>query len=389
MLQQIIQQYFNKRKLAYFDFWLVAAVCILSIFGIICIGSATHINLGEDPSTFYSQILWFIMGIFIMVFVAFFVNYQALSKYCIPIYIIGIALLVAVLLFGHEVNNATRWLRFGPVSIQPSEFEKLIMIFCLAKYIDKKRDSINNIFILLAVVAMTAVPVLLIQKQPSLSVTLVIIAIMAIELFCGGLSYKIIFSIGSAVLAVVTVVVWDVLRSPHLFVDKILYSHQINRILTFFHPEADPDSYYQTLKSINAIGSGQLSGKGLYNGTLNQLSYLPEPHNDFIFSVIGEEFGFIGCVLVLALLLFIVFRCVLIASNTEDNFSRLIVIGIAGMFAFQTFVNTGVATGILPNTGMSLPFVGYGGSAMWTNMAAIGLVLNIAMKKSKSLFEGV
>ncbi len=389
MLEQFFNHYFNKRKLAYFDFWLVAAVFALSIFGIICIGSATHINLGEDPSTFYSQILWFVMGIFIMVFVAFVVNYEAVSRFCIPIYIINIGLLLAVLLFGHEVNNATRWLRFGPISIQPSEFAKLILIFCLAKYIDKKKESVNNIIVLISACAIVALPVYLISKQPSLSVMLVIVAILLIELFAAGLSYKIIVSVGIPVIAAIGIVIWDVLREPHLFVDKILYSHQINRILTFFRPEADHDSYYQTLKSINAIGSGQISGKGLYNGTLNQLSYLPEPHNDFIFSVIGEEFGFIGCTFVLALLLFVVFRCVIIAANTEDTFSRLIVIGIAGMFAFQTFVNTGVAAGILPNTGMSLPFVGYGGSAMWTNMAAIGLVLNIGMKQSKSLFEGV
>ena len=147
-------------------------------------------------------------------------------------------------------------------------------------------------------------------------------------------------------------------------------------------------SYYQTEKAINAIGAGQLHGKGLYQGTLNQLSYLPEPHNDFIFSVIGEEFGFIGCVIVLLLLLFIIFRCILIAVSIRDLFSQLIVVGVAGMIAFQTFVNVGVATGIMPNTGMSLPFVSYGGSSMWTNMAAIGLVLNIGMKRSKSLFEG-
>ena len=389
MLQQILSQYITKRKLAYFDYWLFGAVCVLCIFGIICIGSATHINLGEDTSTFFSQIIWFAMGICIMIFVGFFVNYETVSKFCIPIYIINIALLLAVLLFGHEVNNATRWLRIGPISIQPSEFAKLIMVFCLAKYIDKKSRLINNIPVLLIICAMTFLPVYLIQKQPSLSVSLVLVAIMLIMLFTAGLSYKIIFSVLIGAVAGIGVLIWDILNKPHLFVDKILYNHHIVRIQTFFYPDTNSDTYYQTLKSINAIGSGQVTGKGLYNGTLNQLSYLPEPHNDFIFSVIGEEFGFIGCILVLALLLFIVFRCVLIAMDTDDDFSRLIVIGIAGMFAFQAFVNTGVATGILPNTGMSLPFVSYGGSSMWTNMAAIGLIMNISMKRSKSLFEGV
>ena len=130
-------------------------------------------------------------------------------------------------------------------------------------------------------------------------------------------------------------------------------------------------------------------GKGLYQGTLNQLSYLPEPYNDFIFSVIGEEFGFVGCIAVLVLQFFVVFRCTLTAITCRDSFLQLVAAGIAGMIAFQTFVNTGVATGILPNTGMSLPFVSYGGSSMWTNMASIGVILNIGLKRSKSLFEEV
>ena len=188
---------------------------------------------------------------------------------------------------------------------------------------------------------------------------------------------------------IVLFIMWDVLRENPIIVDKILRPHQITRILTFLRPEEGSDSYYQTLKSISAIGSGRLMGKGLYEGTLNQLSYLPEPYNDFIFSVIGEEFGFIGCVGVLLVQLFIIFRCALIAMSCRDSFFQLTAAGVAGMIAFQTFVNTGVATGILPNTGMSLPFVSYGGSSMWTNMASIGLVLNISLRRSKSLFEEV
>ena len=187
---------------------------------------------------------------------------------------------------------------------------------------------------------------------------------------------------------IVGLILLDVSLENPLFTDKLLKPHQFNRILSFVDPSRDANLYYQTEKSISAIGSGQLTGKGLFQGTLNQLSYLPEPHDDFIFSVIGEEFGFLGCVFVLALLLFIVFRCIVIAISARDSFSQLLAAGIAGMFAFQTFVNAGVATGILPNTGMSLPFVSYGGSSMWTNMVAIGLILNIRKKETKSLFEG-
>ena len=298
-------------------------------------------------------------------------------------------MLLAVLLLGENINGATRWISIGPVSLQPSEFAKLIMIFFLAKFLSIKQEKINHMPTLLLVCITVLIPVILIQKQPSLSASLVLLAILCIELFIAGLSFKIIQAVLAVVIPFIAFILWDVARETPLLMDKILKPHQFTRILAFVDPSRDMDSYYQTEKAINAIGSGQLNGKGLYQGTLNQLSYLPEPHNDFIFSVIGEEFGFIGCSIVLLLLIFIIFRCILIAVSTRDLFSQLIVTGVAGMIAFQTFVNVGVATGIMPNTGMSLPFVSYGGSSMWTNMTAIGLVLNIGMKRSKSLFEGV
>lgn len=378
----------NRRRLANFDYWLFIAVCALSIFGIICIGSATHINLGESPSTFYMQIIWFIIGIILLIATTY-VDYVYISQYHYILYGINIFLLIIVLIFGSEVNNATRWIRIGPVGIQPSEFAKIIMMFCLSKFIDKEKEKINNIPILILIFIYTLIPVILIQKQPSLSASLVILAILFILLFVGGLSFKIILAAVSFITVFGGLFMWDIQNKNPIIASKILNSYQIDRIISFLDPSHDPDSYYQTLKSINAIGSGQLKGKGLFEGTLNQLSYLPESHNDFIFSVIGEEFGYIGCIFVIALLLFIVFRCILIAIATRDLFSQLLVCGVAGMIAFQTFVNIGVTTGILPNTGMSLPFVSYGGSSMWTNMTAIGLVLNIGLKRSKSLFEGV
>lgn len=376
-----------KKQLVNLDYWLIAAICILSIFGIICIGSATHINLGADPDNFYKQMIWFAIGLILMM-VAALVDYEFLSRFYVLFYILNILLLIAVLFLGKNTNGATRWIAIGPVNLQPSEFAKLIMIFFLAKFLTKKQEQINQIPTLIFICITVAIPVVLIQEQPSLSASLVLLAILCITLFIAGLDFKIIKVVLCIVLPIIAFVFFDVSRENPLLMDKILKPHQFTRILTFVDPSRDMDSYYQTEKAINAIGSGQLHGKGLYQGTLNQLSYLPEPHNDFIFSVIGEEFGFIGCVIVLLLLLFIIFRCILIAVSIRDSFSQLIVAGVAGMIAFQTFINVGVATGIMPNTGMSLPFVSYGGSSMWTNMTAIGLVLNIGMKRSKSLFEG-
>lgn len=376
------------KKLKNLDWWLICSVLALCIFGIICIGSATHINLGESRSTYYSQMAWVVIGLFIM-FAAAYVNLDFFSGLYKQLYAVNILLLVAVLLIGRSANGATRWIYFGPIGIQPSEFSKIIMIFCLAKVIDKNRQWVNNKNILVKICIFTAVPILLIQKQPSLSASLVLLAILAVELFAAGLDYKYIGISMAVVIPIVAFIAWDILREQPILVDKILRPHQISRILTFLRPEEGSDSAYQTLKSISAIGSGRLMGKGLYQGTLNQLSYLPEPYNDFIFSVIGEEFGFVGCIAVLVLQFFVVFRCTLTAITCRDSFLQLVAAGIAGMIAFQTFVNTGVATGILPNTGMSLPFVSYGGSSMWTNMASIGVTLNIGLKRSKSLFEEV
>ena len=364
------------------DYWLIIAVCLLSLFGIISIASATRINLGASATEVIKQAVFSLIGIVLML-VAANVDYEYFAQFFIPIYILNLLLLLAVLLFGTNFNNATRWISIGPLTIQPSEFAKVIMIFCLARLISLKQRSISEIPMLALLCAFVAVPIVLIQKEPALSARLVLLAI-----FCIGLDYRIIRNVVVVAAPVVLLILWDVSRENPLFTDKIFHGHQFNRLLSFVDPTRDASLYYQTEKSISAIGSGQLTGKGLFHGTLNQLSYLPEPENDFIFSVIGEEFGFFGCIFVLSVLLFIIFRCIIIAISARDIFSQLLAAGIAGMFAFQTFVNAGVATGILPNTGMSLPFVSYGGSSMWTNMVAVGLILNIKKRETKSLFEG-
>ncbi len=376
-----------KKYLQNLDYWLIGAVCLLTLFGLVCIASATHVNLGESSSNVVKQGVFFLIGLILLVIAAN-VDYEYFSQYYIPIYFLNILLLVAVLLFGSNNKGATRWIAIGPLTIQPSEFAKVIMIFCLAKLITLKQKALNDLPMLGFFCGVVLIPLILIQKQPALSASMVLVAIFCIELFVAGLDWRIIRTVLLIVVPILALILWDVGRENPLFTDKVFAEHQFNRILSFVDPSRDANLYYQTEKSISAIGSGQLTGKGLFQGTLNRLSYLPEPHNDFIFSVIGEEFGFFGCIFVLAVLLFIVFRCIVIAISARDTFSQLLAAGIAGMFAFQTFVNAGVATGILPNTGMSLPFVSYGGSSMWTNMVAIGLILNIRKKETKSLFEG-
>ncbi len=370
-----------KKNLLLIDFILIFLVFAIAIFGIIIIGSATKINVSEGTGEFESQIMWFIIGIFFM-FAAAFIDYHFICKFYIPMYIVNIILLVAVLFLGSG-NGVNRWI----LGIQPSEFSKIFMILFLAKYVDKNQEEINKFKTLSIIFITTIIPTALIKAQPSLSASLVTLAIMIVILFVGNINKKYIFIALAIVASIGAIFLIDLFSENHSILKLFLNDYHINRILSAINPEESDPLYYQTKHSIWAIGSGALNGKGLYQGTINQLKYLPESHNDFIFSVVGEEFGFIGCISVLALMLLIILRCLLIANRAIDNMGKLIVSGVAGMLAFQVLVNVGVATGLLPNTGMPFPFLSYGGSSMLVNMIAVGLVINVGLRKPKSMFE--
>lgn len=373
----------TKTKLQAFDFILVILVSAMVIFGITVIGSATKINLNGAEGEYTSQMIWFGTGLVLMLFAAF-IDYKIICDFYIPIYILNLILLILVLFVGGNDNGVRRWI-FG---IQPSEFSKIFMIIFLSKFIDKQGKKVDNIIILGLICLLTLIPFILIKEQPSLSASLVLLAILMVELFAGKLNFKYILIVLLIVIPIGIILYLDLVSENHTLLSKFLEPYHIKRLTSAINPDLSSPDYYQTKNSIWAIGSGQLRGKGLYNGTINQLSYLPESHNDFIFSVIGEEFGFLGCLAVLAVMLLIIGKCLIISVKASDNLGRLIAAGVAGMLAFQTFVNVGVATGMLPNTGMPFPFLSYGGSSMWINMIAIGLVLNVGMRKPKSMFEG-
>ena len=374
----------TKKQLQTFDFLLVLLVFSLIIFGIVIIGSATRININGPEGEFRSRMIWFATGIVLMFFAAF-IDYHSIARFYLVLYGINIFLLILVLIFGGDDGTGVkRWI-FG---IQPSEFSKVFMIIFLSKFIDKNREKINNISVLFLVSVSTMIPFMLIKEQPSLSASLVTLAIMITLLFTGRISFKYIFIALAIIIPIAIVVIIDLHTEEHKILSMFLEPYHIRRLTTAINPDLSSPDYYQTKNSIWAIGSGELRGKGLYQGTINQLSYLPESHNDFIFSVIGEEFGFLGCITVLIVMLLVIARCIFIAAKAMDNLGRLIASGVAGMLAFQTFVNVGVATGLLPNTGMPFPYLSYGGSSMWMNMIAIGLVLNVGMRKPKSIFEG-
>ncbi len=381
-----------KKKLLYFDYLLVLMVFCMVIIGIIAIGSANKINTLEIgfnqeflSSEFMNQIIWFLISIIGMLLAAF-IDYRFISKFYIPIYIINLLLLLLVLSpLGKTINNVKRWI-FG---IQPSEFCKIFMIIFIATFIDKNKETINEFKTLFMLGLLTFIPILLINAQPSLSASLVILAILIFQIFAGKLDFKYIKIILIIFVPIILILAIDILSGKYFILSKILKDYQLNRITSIvsFDLNTTDSSLYQTKNSAWAIGSGQLMGKGLFNGSMNQLNYIPYSHNDFIFAVIGEEFGFIGCCIVIFLALLIIGKCLIIASKSIDMLGTLIVVGVVGMLSFQIFINIGVATSLLPNTGMPFPFLSAGGSSMLINMSCIGLVLNVAMTKPKNLFE--
>jgi len=375
------------RQFESFDFLLLLLVIAVSAAGVAIVGSATRINLGMDRSSFNSQIVWASTGVALM-FLAAFIDYDFICRFYIPIYIVNIFLLVLVLLLDRTTRGVARWLKIGGFGIQPSEFAKIFLIIFISKFIDKKKGSINNILVFLSLIVLVALPAALIFIQPSLSACVVVITIGAYLMYIGGLSYKKIIISLAIILPLFAFLYFDFQSENPLIVKSLFFEHQYDRFMLLLNPQYDPEKYRQTQNSLHAIGSGMLTGKGLFNGPVNQAGYIYGSYNDFVIAVIGEEFGFIGCIAIISAMFLIIAKCVIIAARAPDLCGKLIASGVAFMFFFQAFVNIGVATDLMPNTGMPFPFVSYGGSSMWVNMVAVGLVLNVKMSKSKSIFEG-
>jgi rod shape determining protein RodA len=361
---------------------LFILVCAFAVFGVIMVSSASHVegNLLEMLRT--TQGVFLATG-FVVLLAATLIDYHFIAKFYIPIYIFMLLLLAALLIIGPDDSNTARWINYKSFSIQPSEFSKLFVILFLSKLIDKRHEIFNNIWILLLILLLMAVPVVMVALQPSLSACLVIVVTVAFILFGARLKVRYIIGALLIIVPIVSFFYWDWNNPQHLVIDKLLKEYQIKRIETLLQPKERSNEYYQVNLSLHSIGSGMLSGKGL-----GKSSYIPAGTNDFIFSVLGAEFGFLGCFASLCVMLLIIAKCLLIANRAPDMLGRLIAIGVAGMMAFEVFVNVGVATFILPNTGMPFPFLSSGGSTMWVHMGAIGFVLNVGLFKTKSIFKG-
>lgn len=356
------------------DFILILFTLILSTIGVLAITSS-------NESLRNKQIVGIVVSLVIM-FLFSMIDYHRLIDLYWFGYIVSLALLMIVILKGHDSHGASRWIQIGGFTFQPSEITKIMLILFFAKFIMKYRDRIRSISFVMLCVLLLAPPVFLVLKQPDLSTSIMLLVIFTSILFVGGMDRRLLTTVMMVVvpLSILVIVSASWKNSPFL---KL---YQQKRILSWLHPEDYPEDAYQTLNSMMAIGSGQFSGKGLHTNEINSVlnsGYISESSTDFIFTVIGEELGFLGSILVVLLLLAIVLKCLYIARRSRDFSGMLIAVGVAAWLGFQGFLNIGVATGVIPNTGIPLPFVSSGLTSLVCEFAGIGCVLNVAMQGKK------
>ena len=354
---------------------MVALVFALSVLGIFVVGSAKE-------SLQNRQIFGVIIGLSVMAAVSLF-DYIWILEFNWIIYLVAIGSLGSVLLIGQTVNGAKRWINLGFTTFQPSELAKILLILFFSKYIMDHRENINEIPSLIGYAALSAVPLGLIIVEPNLSTTIVTALVICLLIYVGGLSYRIIAKI-LLVLIPASVIFLSIAVMPN---QPFLKEYQQKRILAFLNPEEyASDEAYQQNNSVMAIGSGQLVGKGLNNNTTTSVkngNFILEPQTDFIFAIIGEELGFIGGCIVIALLLLIVIQCILIGIRAQNLAGRIICCGVGGLIGVQSFINISVATGLMPNTGVPLPFVSYGLTSLVSLYMGIGFVLNVGLQPKK------
>ena len=362
------------RAVSQTDWLLVLTTLLLSLTGIFMIYSAIHSNpVFLKSSLHVKQALWTSIGLFVLLCILFF-DYHIFTRWAYFFYAIVIILLIAVLFSGQVVYGAKRWLVLGPLRLQPSELARLAVILVLARYFGSRGDE-NPIGFkeLIPAFVLAIAPVLLIVRQPDLGTGLTVFLVAGAMTLVVGVRRRVLIAIAS--LAIVCAPLGWFFMKPY----------QRLRILTLFNPDADPlGAGYQSMQSIIAVGSGEIWGKGLLQGTQSRLHFLPEKHTDFIFSVLSEELGFIGSIIVLALFFIFILRCLSAAINAADKEGTLLAVGITSAFFLYIIFNIGMTLGLMPIVGIPLPLVSYGGSASISSFIAIALVLNVGMRR-KSL----
>lgn len=354
-------------SLRHMDFTLLFAGLGLSAFGVF----AMYIVDSDGGYSYATNQLWGFLGGAAVALPLVMLDYRALKRYVWWLYAAGVVSLTAVLVFGVVGGGAQSWIDVGPVQVQPSEFVKVIVVLVLAAYLS--RNAAGNLRVLLGSLALVALPTLLISAQPDLGTALVFGAIFAMVVFTGGAKLWQMLGLGALGCGVAFAAVKL----------GILQEYQLARLTSFLNPQASAnDLSYQVLQSQNAIGSGGITGKGLDAATLANLGFLPEEQTDFIFSNVAERLGFVGGIILLALFFVLIWRILRVASTARDRFGVLVAVGIGTIFLFHVVVNVGMAMGIMPVTGIPLPFISYGRSSLVVSLISLGILQSIAARSS-------
>jgi len=380
---------FDRRFLKNLDVPILIIYVIITIIGLLAISATTATSdSGFFTPKVQKQIMWILISIVALVIVAC-LDYNFFDQSAYLLYGLMILMLVAVFVFGTTIKGAKRWIIISGFSMQPSEFCKILLVLSLARLLTRfwgKMDKFKSLF---TIAVFVALPTFLVYKQPDLGTSLIYVFIVIIMLFIAEIPWKYVFGAMIGAIALIPVA-W-----------QFMADYQRQRILVFFDPQSDPfGSAYNVIQSKTAIGSGnwvhfsdtgeyvyRLFGKGLFaSDSMTGLKYIPEQNTDFIFSAIGEGFGFIGSVLVVLLLVVMVYRCFLIAIKAKNLYGAFVVGGLSAMFLFQVLVNIGMTMGLMPVTGLTLPFISAGGSSYLANSIALGIILNIGMRHKKIQF---
>jgi rod shape determining protein RodA len=367
----VLRQY----RIRDYDFKLIILVIALTVIGIFAIGSAKE-------SLQSRQLAGFVLGAFLMLVISLF-DYSVILRFYWGFYILNIVLLSLVKVLGVSANGSQRWLTIFGIQFQPSETAKILLIIFFAQFIMKHKEEMGSLRMIAACLILFMPIILLIYKQPDMSTSIMVVILFCVILFVGGISWKYIILALSVAIPAFIIVLTLVLQPDQTLIDE----YQQSRILAWLHPEdyAQTQAYQQT-NSITAIGSGMLYGKGYRTNEISSVkngNFISEPQTDFIFAVIGEEFGFIGGCTVIVLLILIAFECIMVARRAKDIAGAIIAAGVAALIGFQGMMNISVATGVIPNTGIPLPFVSYGLTSLVSLYVGVGFVLNVRLQCKK------
>jgi rod shape determining protein RodA len=361
----------DRRLLQNFDWPLLALILLIAGIGIVNLYSAGFNHTPELATPVYvKQSYWLLVGLTVM-FITLTIDYRYLERLAYPLYIFSIILLIAVMVGGKTVSGSKRWLGLGPIAFQPSELVKISLILVLARYFHRLSPQGPLPFKdILPPLALILIPAAIIAKQPDLGSAILVILVGVSMILLVGVNWRVLL-IGVLALFSAVPAAWPFLKE-----------YQRQRVRTFLNPEQDPlGAGYHIIQSKIAVGSGQFWGKGFLQGTQSQLHFLPEQHTDFVFSVFAEEWGFVGSAAVVLLYLGLCLWGVLIARSCKDRFGQLLALGVTALLFWQVFVNLCMVTGLLPVVGIPLPLFSYGGSSLITTMLALGLLLNLRMRR--------